>query len=132
VLARRRSISYAIFLKDQSIADQSTGRTVLHELAQLGSYELVERNLLSLRSIGVFSDNEDVSGATPESIARALAENARRPGDYFFQRRSRYLRIAELIHSFSRELAIGNWRKRTNHGLKPDNGYKTYASRRRL
>jgi ankyrin repeat protein len=119
-------------VEDQSIADQSTGRTVLHELVQLGSYEVVERNLLSLRSIGVFSDNEDVSGATPESIARALAENARRPGDYFFQRRSRYLRIAELIHSFSKEFAIGKWRKRTNHGLKPDNVYKTYASRRRL
>jgi ankyrin repeat protein len=137
-------------VKDQSIADKTTGRSVLHELAQLGSYELVENILISLWRKGVYSDNKDFSGETPESIARAeagafadddhrtgdfwvaLADDDHRTGDYYVQRRSRYLRIAELIHSFSLEFEMGNWRKRTNHGLKPDNVYKKYASRRRL
>ena len=124
------------YVKDQSIADQSTGRSVLHELAQLGSYELVENILISLWRIGVYSDNKDFSGETPESIARAeagaLADDDHRTGDFYVQRRSRYLRIAELIHSFSKEFAKREWSKRTNHGLKPDNVYKTYASRRIL
>jgi ankyrin repeat protein len=116
---------------DPSIGDRDTGRTVLHELAQVGEYKRIEKVLRLLWKLGVYPDNKDVFGKTPESIARDEAEKARRPGDIYVERMSRYLEIAELIHSFSWEFAIGKWGKRTKHGLQADYGYNTNTSRKR-
>ena len=119
------------YVKDQSIADQSTGRTVLHELAQVGEYKRIEKVLRLLWKLGVYSDNKDFFGKTPESIARDEVEKARRPGDIYAERMSRYGDIAELIHSFSWEFEIRKWKKRSKHGLQADHGYNTNTSRQR-
>ena len=103
---------------DLSIGDRDEHRTVLHEVAELGLPEMVEKVLTSLSKIFVYSDLKDVNGYTPESIARNQeARCAAQTGGGNLETRARYLRIAERIHEFSRDVVIKNWRKQTQGGL---------------
>ena len=110
---------------DLSIGEVVTGRTVLPELAQVGLFTYVEKVLKKLSEIPVYSDIKDIEGETPESIARdSVARCAARPEAMYLETGARYLRIADLIHRYSREFAVNNWRKRTRGGLQTDGGHK--------